>query len=47
VSAHYGASAAAVGLQVMETGHAGLTFGFRVVERAGAAPIIPNMRHRD
>ncbi len=34
VPAHYGASAAVDGLQVMEAGHAGLTFGFRVVERA-------------
>ena len=36
VPAHYGASATVDGLQVMEAGHAGLTFGFRVVERAGA-----------
>ncbi|HEU5296516.1 MAG TPA: phosphotransferase family protein [Burkholderiaceae bacterium] len=36
VPAHYGESAAVEGLQVMEAGHAGLTFGFRVVERAGA-----------
>jgi aminoglycoside phosphotransferase (APT) family kinase protein len=35
VLAHYGASAAVDGLQVMEAGHAGLTFGFRVIERAG------------
>src|SRR5688500_10058522 len=34
VPAHYGASAAVDGLQVVEAGHAGLTFGFRVVERA-------------
>jgi aminoglycoside phosphotransferase (APT) family kinase protein len=36
VPAHYGASAAVDGLQVMEAGHAGLTFGFRVVEPADA-----------
>lgn len=36
VAAHYGASAAVGGLQVMEAGHAGLTFGFRVVERGTA-----------
>jgi len=36
VSAHYGSCAAVDGLQVMEAGHAGLTFGFRVVERKGA-----------
>jgi aminoglycoside phosphotransferase (APT) family kinase protein len=36
VPAHYGAAASADGLQVMEAGHAGLTFGFRVVERESA-----------
>src|SRR5262245_55852965 len=36
VSVHYGVSAAVDGLQVMEAGHAGLTFGFRVVGRVGA-----------
>ena len=36
VRAHYGASASVDGLAVMEAGHAGLTFGFRVVEREGA-----------
>jgi aminoglycoside phosphotransferase (APT) family kinase protein len=36
VAAHYGSSAAVEGLQVMEAGHAGLTFGFRVVEGRGA-----------
>ena len=35
VAAHYGASACVDRLQVMEAGHAGLTFGFRVVERSG------------
>ena len=39
VPAHYGASAAVAGLQVMEAGHAGLTFGFRVVERGDAARV--------
>ncbi len=34
VHAHHGSSAVVDGLQVMEAGHAGLTFGFRVVERA-------------
>src|SRR5215831_2771918 len=33
VPAHYGSSATIDALQVMEAGHAGLTFGFRVVER--------------
>src|SRR5262245_33097152 len=36
VPAHYGSSAVVDGLQVMEAGHAGLTFGFRVVERDSA-----------
>ena len=36
VRAHYGASAAVEGLAPMEAGHAGLTFGFRVVERGTA-----------
>jgi aminoglycoside phosphotransferase (APT) family kinase protein len=36
VPAHYGASAAVDRLQVMEAGHAGLTFGFRVIERGSA-----------
>jgi len=36
VPAHYGSSAAVDGLQVMEAGHAGLTFGFRVLERGSA-----------
>lgn len=35
VAAHHGSSAAVDGLQVMEAGHAGLTFGFRVIERGG------------
>ena len=34
VQAHYGATATVDGLQVMEAGHAGLTFGFRVVDRS-------------
>ena len=34
VHAHYGASAAVDGLAAMEAGHAGLTFGFRVVGRS-------------
>jgi aminoglycoside phosphotransferase (APT) family kinase protein len=37
VPAHYGSSAALDGLQVMEAGHAGLTFGFRVIERGTKA----------
>lgn len=36
VRAHYGLSAEVDGLKVMEAGHAGLTFGFRVIERANA-----------
>jgi aminoglycoside phosphotransferase (APT) family kinase protein len=36
VQAHYGSSAEIDDLRVMEAGHAGLTFGFRVIERAGA-----------
>src|SRR5262245_49842930 len=36
VQAHYGATAAIEGLQVMEAGHAGLTFGFRVVDHPHA-----------
>jgi len=36
VPARYGSSAAVEGLKVMEVGHAGLTFGFRVVERSSA-----------
>lgn len=36
VQAHYGPSANVDGLSVMEAGHAGLTFGFRVIERANA-----------
>ena len=34
VQVHYGSSAGVDGLAVMEAGHAGLTFGFRVIERA-------------
>jgi aminoglycoside phosphotransferase (APT) family kinase protein len=37
VQAHYGSTAEVDGLKVMEAGHAGLTFGFRVTERAGAS----------
>lgn len=36
VQAHYGGSAAVDGLAAMEAGHAGLTFGFRVIERGDA-----------
>jgi aminoglycoside phosphotransferase (APT) family kinase protein len=36
VPAHYGSSAKVDALQVMEAGHAGLTFGFHVVERSDA-----------
>jgi aminoglycoside phosphotransferase (APT) family kinase protein len=36
VHAHYGASAAVDGLAAMEAGHAGLTFGFRVVASGDA-----------
>ena len=36
VQEHYGPSALVDGLGVMEAGHAGLTFGFRVVEPADA-----------
>ena len=36
VRAQYGASAAVEGLAAMEAGHAGLTFGFRVVDRSDA-----------
>ncbi|HET9204638.1 MAG TPA: phosphotransferase family protein [Burkholderiaceae bacterium] len=36
VQAHYGSTAEVDGLKVMEAGHAGLTFGFRVVERDSA-----------
>jgi aminoglycoside phosphotransferase (APT) family kinase protein len=39
VPAHYGASTGVAGLQVMEAGHAGLTFGFRVVERSNARTV--------
>jgi aminoglycoside phosphotransferase (APT) family kinase protein len=36
VHAHYGAQCGVEALQVMEAGHAGLTFGFRVVDGAAA-----------
>ena len=36
VQAHYGPSAEVDGLEVMQAGHAGLTFGFCVIERADA-----------
>ena len=37
VHAHYGPHCSVEALKVMEAGHAGLTFGFRVVDRAAAA----------
>jgi aminoglycoside phosphotransferase (APT) family kinase protein len=39
VQAHYGASACVDALEVMEAGHAGLTFGFRVIERSDAGAL--------
>jgi aminoglycoside phosphotransferase (APT) family kinase protein len=36
VQVHYAPSAEVDGLEVMQAGHAGLTFGFRVIERADA-----------
>ena len=37
VQAHYGASATVDGLAAMEAGHAGLTFGFRVIDSGDAS----------
>jgi len=40
VQAHYGAQAEVKGLQVMEAGHAGLTFGFAVAARSDARVLV-------